>query len=314
MTPALSVIFFTTASGAGYGLIILTGILAAFRLTPAAPWFGLACILLGLFLASAGLVASTLHLGHPERAWRAVSQWRSSWLAREGLAALLCYPPASGFLAAWFLARGPSAPMAACGVLTAAIAAITLFCTAMIYACLRPIRQWRNPLVPPNFLLFACFSGALWLAFLSRAFHATAILPSALALFFGFSALAVKLAYWRSIDRSRGESTIETATGLGRLGRVRSLEPPHTEENYLLREMGFRIARKHASRLRVLALLVGIALPIILTAAALALSGIAPLILAIIAAVVALGGIFIERWLFFAEATHTVVLYYGRAA
>ncbi len=314
MTPALSVIFFTTASGAGYGLLILAGLLAPFGLTPANRWFGLAAVLLALFLASAGLVASTLHLGHPERAWRAVSQWRSSWLSREGLAALLTYPPAFGFLAAWFLARGPSAPMAACGVLAAALAAVTVFCTAMIYASLRPVRQWRHVLVAPNFFLLAGFSGALWLAFLSRTFHAASVLPSALALFFGLSALAVKLAYWRAIDRSKGESTIETATGLGRLGRVRSLETPHTEENYLLREMGFRIARKHANRLRFLAVLVGFALPIVLTAAGLACSPAPALIIALVAAMLALIGIFIERWLFFAEATHTVVLYYGRPA
>lgn len=314
MTPALSVIFFTTASGAGYGLLILIGILAAFGLTSASPWFGLVSVLLALAFASLGLLASTAHLGHPERAWRAISQWRSSWLSREGLAALLTYLPAFGFLAAWFLARRPSTPMAACGVLAAALAVVTLFCTAMIYASLRPVRQWRNALVAPNFFLLAGFSGALWLAFLSRAFHAAWILPSALAVFFGLSALGVKLAYWRAIDRSKGESTIETATGLGRLGRVRSLETPHTEENYLLREMGFRIARKHAHRLRGLAVLVGYAAPIVFTAAQLILPAVPALILALVAAIAALIGIFIERWLFFAEATHTIVLYYGRAA
>lgn len=314
MTPAISVIFFTTASGAGYGLLALTGVLGAFGLTTANPWFALVAVLLALALASVGLVASTLHLGHPERAWRAVSQWRSSWLSREGLAALLTYPPACGFLAAWFLARGPSAPMAACGILAAALAIVTLFCTAMIYASLRPVRQWRNALVVPNFFLMAGFSGALWLAFLARVFHSAWILPSALALAFGLAAIAGKLAYWRSIDRDPGETTIETATGLGRLGRVRALEPPHTEENYLLREMGFRIARKHARRLRGIALLIGFILPIILTAASLALAPLPALVLAIIAALIALAGIFLERWLFFAEATHTVVLYYGRAA
>ena len=314
MTPALSVIFFTTASGAGYGLLILTGLLAPFGVTPANRWFGLVAILFALGLSSAGLLASTLHLGHPERAWRAISQWRSSWLSREGLAALLTYPPALGFLAAWFLARGPSAPMAACGILTAALAILTLFCTAMIYASLRPVRQWRHPLVAPNFFLLAGFSGALWLAFLSRAFHAASILPAALAIVFGLAALAGKGAYWRAIDRQGGESTIETATGLGRIGRVRSLETPHTEENYLLREMGFRIARRHARRLRGLAVLLGFALPIILTAITLTLAAVPALILALLAAIAALIGIFIERWLFFAEATHTVVLYYGRAA
>ncbi|MDA8051926.1 MAG: dimethyl sulfoxide reductase anchor subunit [Rhodospirillales bacterium] len=314
MTPALSVVFFTTASGAGYGLLALTGFLASCGLTPASPWFGLVAVGLALALASSGLVSSTLHLGHPERAWRAVRQWRSSWLSCEGLAALLTYPPALAFVAAWFLARRPDAVMAAFGVLAAALAIATVFCTAMIYVSLRPVRQWRNVFVTPNFLLLASFSGALWLAPVAQLFHAAAVLPSALALSFGAAALGVKLAYWRVIDCGSGESTIETATGLGRLGRVRALEAPHTEENYLLREMGFRIARKYARRLRTIVVVLGFALPLVLTAVAVASPALPAVALAIVAATAALAGIFVERWLFFAEATHTVVLYYGRAA
>jgi len=34
----------------------------------------------------------------------------------------------------------------------------------------------------------------------------------------------------------------------------------------------------------------------------------------ILAAIVALLGLLVERWLFFAEATHTITLYYGRTA
>jgi sulfite dehydrogenase (quinone) subunit SoeC len=318
MTPALSVILFTTASGAGYGLLALLGLLAPFGLVPAAPWFGIASLVLALALVSAGLLASTLHLGHPERAWRAVSQWRSSWLAREGFSAVLTYLPALGFGATWFLARRVDPAAAALGALAAAGAVVTIFCTSMIYASLRPVRQWRNAYVTPSFFLLAGFSGALWLATLARAFHAAATLPttlsSGLALLFGLAALAAKILYWRAIDRTPGASTAETATGLGHLGRVRALEAPHTEENYLMREMGFRIARKHARRLRALSVLVGFAAPLLLTIAALVLPALPALIAALAASLLALTGIFVERWLFFAEATHTVVLYYGRAA
>jgi DMSO reductase anchor subunit len=80
MHPAFSVIFFTTASGAGYGLLALLGILAPLGLVPADAGFGALALGLALVLITAGLLASSLHLGHPERAWRAFSQWRSSWL------------------------------------------------------------------------------------------------------------------------------------------------------------------------------------------------------------------------------------------
>ena len=56
--------------------------------------------------------------------------------------------------------------------------------------------------------------------------------------------------YWRSIDTTSAPSTVASATLLGSRGKVRMLEPPHTEDNYLLKEMGFAIARKHRVRLR----------------------------------------------------------------
>ena len=87
-------------------------------------------------------------------------------------------------------------------------------------------------------------------------------------------ALLLKLAYWRFIDTHPGASTAESATGLGFLGKVRQLEAPHTSENYLLKEMGFRIARKHAQKLRVIALCFGFLLPFALAIAAVVASGV----------------------------------------
>src|SRR5258705_3560661 len=86
MHPAYSVIFFTTASGAGYGLLFWVGLLAPLGLLPASPAFGFTALALALALITAGLLSSAAHLGRPERAWRAVSQWRSSLLSRDGVA------------------------------------------------------------------------------------------------------------------------------------------------------------------------------------------------------------------------------------
>src|SRR3712207_4420362 len=97
MHPALSVIVFTTSSGMGYGLLTLLGLGGAFGLLPAAPGFGIAAFALALGLVTAGLLSSLLHLGRPERAWRALSQWRSSWLSREGVLALATFVPAGRF-------------------------------------------------------------------------------------------------------------------------------------------------------------------------------------------------------------------------
>ena len=313
MHPALSVILFTTASGAGYGMLFWLGLLAPLGLLPVAAGFGVTASLLGLALVTVGLMSSTLHLGHPERAWRAISQWRTSWLSREGVAALIAYVPAVLFPLLWLL-RGTAGPL---GFVAAAMAVVTVVCIGMIYASLKPIRQWHNPYVLPIYLLAALFSGGACLAGVATFWHASPLLADASVVAAALT-LAAKLAYWRSIDRGAGDAgagdagagdrgagarTPADATGLGKLGTVRSLDPPNTQENYLLREMGYRIARKHAARLRVVAVLLGFIAPIVL------LAFIPP-----IAAIAALLGLLVERWLFFAEATHTITLYYGRTA
>jgi len=305
VNPSFSVVALTTASGAGYGMLFWLGLLNAFAALPPARWFGVAATLVALALSGAGLLASTFHLGHPERAWRAISQWRTSWLSREGVLALVTNLPALGFAAAWWTGN----PTLLLGLLAALCATATVASQAMIYATLRPIRQWHNGRVLPNLLLLAAFTGAVWLAAVGGGRT-----PGIIGIVLAVAAAGAKGAYWRFIDTSPAVATMESATGLGFIGKVRALEAPHTEENYLLREMGFAIARRHASRLRMIVLVVGFLLPALLLLIGLATRGAAQVALADVAALTALLGVYIERWLFFAEATHTVTLYYGRAA
>jgi sulfite dehydrogenase (quinone) subunit SoeC len=310
--PAGSVILFTTASGAGYGLLALLGLLGPAGLVPQGRWFGFTGLGLALALVTVGLLASTFHLGHPERAWRAVSQWRSSWLSREGVMALATYVPAGLFGIGWVFLERANGGWAVAGVLAATCAALTVGCTGMIYASLKPIRQWRDPLVLPLYLGFALMSGAICLNALLHLFGAPSRPIEALSLALAGGVWLVKLAYWRRIDKAKAISTPESATGLGALGQVRQLDPPHSEANYLMSEMGFRIARKHAVKLRAVAIAAGAVLPIVLIAIQLTNHGPVAATFAVLAVLSAGLGIAIERWLFFAEATHTVTLYYGR--
>ncbi|MGK7865795.1 dimethyl sulfoxide reductase anchor subunit family protein [Falsiroseomonas sp. E2-1-a20] len=308
MNPAPSIVFFTTASGAGYGLLFWLGVLRPLGLMSAWPGFALLALGLALLLITAGLLSSLLHLGRPERAWRALSQWRSSWLSREGVAAVATYAPAGLFGLA--LVFGWPAIGTLAGLLAAAGAAATVWCTAMIYASLKPIRQWHQELVAPGYLLFSAFSGAALLAALSG-FAGRPTVPALLAVALGVASLLLKRRYWQVIDAPAPADapTIESATGLGRIGRTRPLDPPHTEQNWLLREMGFRLARKHRDRLRPLAL-TGFAAAAALTLAALPIGGALGAGLLVLGAVAALLGLLVERWLMFAEATHTATLYY----
>ena len=311
MHPAPSVILFTIASGAGYGLLFLLGLAAPLGLVPADRWLGLTGLGLALGLITLGLLSSTFHLGHPERAWRALSQWRSSWLSREGVVALATYVPAALFGFGWVIWEDLQGVWAVCALLAAAGAAVTVACTGMIYASLKPIRQWCNGWVVPVYLAFAVMTGALWLNAILQLFDLQRPWIQFLAPILLLLGWGLKLGYWFTL-RDAGPSSPESATGLGALGRVRLLDPPHTEENYLLREMGFRIARRHAERLRGSALIFGLGVPFFLSGAAIASSGWLAALIAVAAALSGSLGVAIERWLFFAEARHSVTLYYGQ--
>lgn len=310
MTPASSVLLLTTLTGFGYGLIAWLGILAAASLLPQAPLFVPVAAILGLGLASAGLTASTLHLGHPERAWRALSQWRSSWLSREGVAALGVFPPTIAFAAFWWM-LGPGAVVTrAAGLLAAMLGLATVGCTAMIYASLKPVRHWHNPHTMPDYLIFAVFSGALLLTAVWALWFGAARGLAVGALIATLGAGAAKFAYWHFVDTQKMTVTLASAIGLANVGHVRPLERPHFTENYVLREMGYQIARKHAIKLRRIAVALAFLLPALL--ALLTAFGIVPPIAATLAALSALAGLLVERWLFFAEATHISTIYYGR--
>jgi DMSO reductase anchor subunit len=311
MHPAYSVILFTTASGAGYGLLALASLLALLGVIPPERWLGFAIFGIAFGLVTLGLLSSTFHLGRPERAWRAFSQWRSSWLSREGVIAAFTYIPAGLFALGWVIFETTQLPWSIAGWLACICAIVTVWCTGMIYASLKTIRQWHTPLVAPLYVLLAMASGGILLSMLLQLFGQPADIAGGIALAWLGAALLTKLLYWRSIDSAPKTHTAEQATGLGSFGAVRSLELPHTQPNYVMREMGFEVARKHAVQLRMLAVLFGFALPIATTILSLMeLAGVS-MLWAVLAFISMAIGMLIERWLFFAEAQHVVTLYYG---
>jgi DMSO reductase anchor subunit len=268
---------------------------------------------LALALIVSGLLSSTLHLGRPERAWRALSQWRSSWLSREGVAAIVAFGPISLYAFLWAFFGRNSGLVGVIGVAAAILSLLTVYTTSMIYASLRTIPAWSNPWTPVAYGVFALATGGLLAAFLFGLWK----LPAAGAvawLVFGtvIAALCVKLVYWRHIDKAPARSTAESATGLGGFGRVKLIDAPHTQTNYLMEEMGFKIARKHARKLRLIALAAAFGAPALLLLAAQFAPSLASPLLALACASGAVG-IAVERWLFFAEAKHSVTLYYGES-
>lgn len=311
MHPAYSVIFFTTASGAGYGALVWLVVLSATGTVTPTFTFGAFAFVIALGLVTAGLLSSTFHLGHPERAWRALSQWRSSWLSREGVAAVATYVPAILFAAGWLIFGRVDGPWLWLGALAAILAIVTVACTGMIYASLQAIPRWTHPLVVPLYLGFSLSSGATLMVTLAAIFGMT---PGIWAWFAAAATTltwAMKKAYWRRIDAAAPTATAESATGLGAIGQVRLLESPNSSANYIMREMGYVIARKHAAKLRTISMLTSGLVPIVALVLAGFLEG-SPALGAVLVALAGTAvGVLIERWLFFAEAEHSAMLYYG---
>ena len=300
MRPAASLIIFTTLSGLGFGLTAIIG--AGLLKAPNQAWL-IIHAMFSLGLIGIGIIASTWHLGHPERAWRALSQWRSSWLSREGVLAGATIMLLILYFTGQLYFGNPSAWLGVwLGGGIAVLSLITIIATAMIYASLKPIPLWHHPLTPVNFVLWAIAGGLLLAATLATWQSTTQTLttPTIITLLI---ASVSKIAWWQ---RPRtNNSTPETATGLGKLGKVRMIMPPHTEENWLQHEMGFQIARKHRNRLKPITLILATALPITIIITS---PTSAPTLT--LATILHLIGVATERWLFFAEAKHSVMLYY----
>jgi DMSO reductase anchor subunit len=198
-------------------------------------------------------------------------------------------------------------------LLTVLCAIGTLYTTGMIYASLRTIRHWYQPLTAPIYIVLGLASGAVLFNALLHTFGYVSIVLTWLAIALLAAGALLKVSYWRAVDTSEKRYTVEMATGLGHLGKVRPLEPPHTQPNYIMREMGYRVARKHADKLRLIVLAAAFAVPIAASLLSL-VSGSVGIAAALLAAVSMALGLVVERWLFFAEAEHIVMLYYGADA
>ncbi|MEL6685172.1 MAG: DmsC/YnfH family molybdoenzyme membrane anchor subunit [Pseudomonadota bacterium] len=289
MHPAASVILFNTFSGLGFGLLFWLGLGA---IVPtgmnAFIWFTIAYL-----LAVGGLIASTFHLGHPERAVKAFSQWKTSWLSREGVCAVFAllvmalYGAGLVFAGTQLVLVGIIGGIASLGV---------VFTTSMIYTQMKTVPRWRHWTTPAMYLLLSIGGGAL----LSGQIRIAAVLLIAGGI--------LQIFAWTSGDqRFKASGTnMETATGLGHIGKVRAFEPPHTGTNYLMREFIHQVGRKHADQLRIITIGLAFVLPVILL--------LLPFshMLAALAVLSHIAGVLTLRWLFFAQAEHVVGLYYGR--
>ncbi len=302
MHPAPSIVLFTVLSGLGLGQMAWLGL----GFGPDEGLFRWLASALALALAGAGGLFSTGHLGRRENAWRAFSQWRSSWLSREACLMVVAMAAFGLYAAIWCLG---GVRLWGLGLAASALSVATIYSTAMIYAQLKTVPRWSVTPTPALFLVTGLTGGLLATGAVAGLVGAAVSgWWAALALVIG-AGVAV---WWQTsaagaVRASQGSSA-ETATGLGFMGRVRSFEAPHTGSNYLLREMAYQVGRRRAFELRRLGAVLGYLAPLVLALLGLILGGwlLVPALAAHVAGMLAL------RWLFFAEAEHVQALYYGK--
>ncbi len=290
MHPAPSVILFTALSGLGFGLLAFLGL----NMPDVTGWVAFIFFFIAFALAVGGLLASTFHLGNPKNALMAFSQWRTSWLSREGVVAVAALITIGLYAA---LVIFFDIKIALLGILGSILCLGAVFCTSMIYAQLKTIPRWNHFLTPILFMLFTLAGGSL----LSG--------QVGLAKYLLIALLIVQIAYWMIGDGQLAKtgSDLGTATGLGNLGQVRQFEAPHTGNNYLLREMVHVVGRKHAMKLRIIAAVFLGLIPILILFVATPTHTIGAIVV-----LAHLIGLLVARWLFFAEAEHVVGIYYDK--
>lgn len=322
MKPPFSVIFLTTLIGVGQGLFLAMFLgqsytLAATELVQPGKFYAVGSMIALVFLIG-GLIASFFHLGHPERAWRAASQWRTSWLSREVIAlplfmalvfvyGILHYydinPPVFGTAAL------PEEQLTIAIGLLGVIACFALFiCTGMIYACLKFLQEWHTPLTPLNYTLFGIASG-FSLAALYAYYQQSGLLSfmTSWAIIFTVFAFITRSASLIRNYRIKYKSTAQTAIGV-RHSHIQQKAQGSMGGSFNTREFFHGKTRAFLKSIKWIFLVLVFPVPVVLLMIAMSYPQAGSLYIA--AFVIQYVGLLAERWFFFAQARHPQNLYY----
>jgi DMSO reductase anchor subunit len=303
MNPAFSVVIFTTIAGAAQGLVVALALASLTGIETTPLFAGRVLVIAGVML-TIGLLASFGHLGRPARAWRAVLMWRTSWLSRE----CIVLPAFIAWLALWWLMLQRAEPGAIWPIVAIVLAAALWLCTAMIYACLRFIEEWAQPLTLVNFTLIGLSSGLI-LASALAAFAGEAVLLRST----GPAALAATTIAWatRTLALRRNaalkhRSTLQSATGI-HAPNLQQKSMGMSAGSFNTREFFHGRTLALLKQVRLGFIVLGFALPALLALWAIASGAALPWLLAVACQV---PGLLAERWFFFAQAKHPQNLYY----
>ena len=318
MHPAFSLIFFTAMAGMAQGMVMSLLVLHLAGDPLPNHFMNYLAFPIILLLLAGGLLASFFHLGHPERAWRAILMWRTSWLSRE----VLVMPSfialsVLAYIYSWQLGSIPNWLWLLLGI----FAVLLWVCTAMIYQCIRFIQEWAHPVTMVNFIALGFASGwfllmtlfAIWSAWLPDQAIVTSQNLAGVTGFTGFLlllSLTLKLWIWKRNRSLKPKSSLRSATGIQQ-GPVRQISMGMMGGSFNTREFFHRQSNFFVANVRKIAFFGAYLIPVTLLVIA---ASQASLNFIIVAFLVHLLGLMAERWLFFAESSHPQNLYYQRIA
>ncbi|MBN2148954.1 MAG: dimethyl sulfoxide reductase anchor subunit [Anaerolineales bacterium] len=123
------------------------------------------------------LLVSLFHLGTPRNAWRAISNWRNSWLSREIVLAVLFAGLGGVFALSQVWGWGEGWLRTLLRLLAAACGVGLVYCMARVYM-LRTVPVWNSWRTPLAFTLTTLLLGAL---LVGSALALDPLLPAALS-------------------------------------------------------------------------------------------------------------------------------------
>ncbi len=300
MRPTWPLLALTLLQGLSAGLM---GVAACVLLVPgfhvpAAEvfiWEGVA-----LVAGALGGVASFFHMHRLQAARYVMRRLRSSWLSREALSTAVYMMVVAVTVIVHLLWPAAALGWTVASVTAAVLGVAAMFITAMLYATIPAMRSWHSPITVLVFLSAGILSGTVTSYALFMGDGATAAVAlhdmlMVVIVVFG----SLKVLQIRHFREAAGN--VLSATGTGMAGRPYRLQDtgsdrrPYRTQTQIWPELPPRLRSGLYSA--VFALSVGI--PLLLLAVASGF-GVSVLVLASV-----LGGIFVERWMFFADATHS---------
>jgi len=321
MNPAFSVIFLTTLIGVGQGLFLALYTGESYAIVNVLPsqqqdfYVWGSAISVGFLVA--GLISSVFHLGHPERAWRAATMWRTSWLSRE----VIILPTVIGAVIVYGVVHAFGWDLTVFGIKTGVTGDLTLIlglggvlvtfllflCTAMIYACIKFLQEWSTPLTVINYTLLGVASGFTFAAAFA-AYKAPGLVNfyAAWAIIITVTAFITRSASLIRNSKIRSKSTLKTAIGV-RHNRIKQTSMGLMGGSFNTREYFHGMSIVFMKSIKWIFLVLVFVVPVILLSIAISQENTTLLMAAFASQYL---GLIAERWFFFAQANHPQNLYY----